>query len=83
MLEELSRSARRVAGVRQVLRGLKNGALECAVLALDADAHLRRQVEEAARAAKIPLSTVATMEELGQMCHMDVPSAAAGILKDT
>lgn len=82
-MEELKVSARRVAGVRQVLRGLKNGEVACAVVALDADAHLRRQVEEAAKAAEVPLHTVATMEELGQMCQMDVPSAAAAVLRDT
>ena len=81
MPERLGKRALRVVGARQVLRLLRDGALEEVFLALDAAPNLRSQVEQAAKAADVPLQTVSTMEEMAQLCRVDVPSAAAGILK--
>ena len=81
MPERLKKRQMRVAGVRQVMRALKENALEKVFLALDAAPHLRGQIEAAARENEIPLETVSTMEELARLCRVDVPSAAAGILR--
>ena len=81
MPERLKKRSMRVVGVRQVLRCLKENKLDCVFLSLDASPQLRQQVELAAREAGAPLQTVATMEELAQLCRVDVPSAAAGVLK--
>jgi len=82
MPERLKKRSMRVVGVRQVLRGLKENALEAVFLSLDAAPHLRQQVEQAAREAGVPIQTVSTMEELSQLCRVDVPSAAAGVLRN-
>ncbi len=81
MPERLKKRSMRVVGVRQVLRALKENGLEEAFLALDAAPRLRQQIEAAAKEAGVPLRTVATMEELALLCRIDVPSAAAGIIK--
>ena len=81
MPEQLKKRALRVVGVRQVLRALEAGSLETVYLALDAAPHLRGQVEAAAKAAGTVITTVSTMEELARLCRVDVPSAAAGVLK--
>lgn len=81
MPERLRKRALRVVGARQVLRGLQEGTLERVILALDAASPLRARIEGAAAEAHVPLETVATMEELARLCRVDVPSAAAGILK--
>ena len=81
MPERLKKRSMRVVGARQVLRALKENELEEAFLALDAAPRLRQQIETAAKEAHVPLRTVATMEELATLCRVDVPSAAAGILK--
>ncbi|NLD82980.1 MAG: 50S ribosomal protein L7ae-like protein [Clostridiales bacterium] len=82
MPDRLKKRSMRVAGVRQVLRGLKENGIGQVFLALDAAPHLRQQIEQAAREAGVPVATVATMEELAQLCRIDVPSAAAGIRKE-
>ncbi len=82
MPERLRKRAMRVVGVRQVMRALSEGRVEAVFLALDAAPHLRLQIEQAAKAAQAPIETVATMEELAQLCRVDVPSAAAGVLKN-
>lgn|GEM_PF-431077 len=81
MPERLGKRSMRVVGARQVLRLTRDGALSQVFLALDAAPHLRQQIEQAAKDAGVPLQTVATMEELAQLCRVDVPSAAAGILR--
>ena len=81
MSERLKKRALRVVGARQVLRGIRDGALERVVLALDAAPQLRGQIERAAAEAGVPLETAASMEELARLCRVDVPSAAAGILR--
>lgn len=80
MPERLRKRSMRVVGVRQVLRCLKDRTAACVFLSLDAAPHLRMQVEQAARESGTPLQTVATMEELSQLCRVDVPSAAAAVL---
>lgn len=82
MPEQLKKRQMRVVGVRQVMRSLKENALEKVFLALDAAPHLRGQIEQAARENDIPVETVSTMEELARLCRVDVPSAAAGIRRD-
>ena len=82
MPERLKKRAMRVVGVRQVLRGLRENALADVFLALDAAPHLRGQIMEAPRDAGVPVHTVATMEELARLCRVDVPSAAAGVIKN-
>lgn len=79
MPERLKKRSMRMVGARQVLRGLKGNEIEEVFLALDAAAPLRQQIEEAAREARVPVQTISTMEELAQLCRIDVPSAAAGI----
>ena len=58
MPERLKKRAMRVVGVRQVLRAVKEGSAESVFLAMDAEARLRYQVEQAAK----------EMEELENKC---------------
>ena len=81
MPEQLKKRSMRVVGVRQVMRALQESAAERVFLALDAAPHLRGQIEQAAQENDIPVETVSTMEELARLCRVDVPSAAAAILK--
>ena len=78
MPERLKKRAMRVVGVRQVLRGLRENGIDRVFLAAP---HLRQQITQAAQEKQVPVSTVATMEELAQLCRIDVPSAAAGALR--
>ena len=74
MQQRLKKGTNRVVGTKQVLR-----ALEQVFLAMDAAPALRRQVEDRAMEKQVRLTMVVSMEELGQMCGVDVPSAAAGL----
>ena len=71
----------RVVGARQTLRALKAGRLESVFIASDAAPALREQLLAAANEAQTPFDGDHTMDDIGRLCRVDVPSAAAGILK--
>ena len=82
MPERLKKRAMRVVGARQVLRAVKEDRAEEVFLAMDADSRMRSQIEMAAGEKEIPLHMVATMEELAALCRVDVPSAAACLIRN-
>ena len=81
MHKQLEKSKQRVAGVRQVMKGIGEGNLRVIFLALDASPMLQAQVRAAANERQLPVETVSSMEELGQMCGIDVPCAVAALRK--
>ena len=81
MHKQLEKSKQRVAGVRQVMKGIGEGNLRVIFLALDASPMLQAQVRAAANERQLPVETVSYMEELGQMCGIDVPCAVAALKK--
>ena len=80
-MERLKNASNRVVGMKQVLRGLKNGELSLVYAAEDADTFIFRRVCDAAEERRIPVIRAASMKELGKACGVDVPTAAAGLLK--
>ena len=63
--------SRKVVGTKQVLRGIKAGA----------DTFIYQQVVRSAEEAGVPCVRVASMKELGMICGVSVPAAAAGLLR--
>ena len=80
-MDALKSSARRVVGTKQVLRALKAGTVSRVYAASDADTFIYQQVVRSAESAGIPCVRVPSMKELGTICGVDVPAAAAGLLK--
>lgn len=80
-MEALKTAPRKVTGTRQVTRALKAGTLSRVYVANDADTFLYQQIVRAAEAAAVPCTKVASMKDLGIACGVEVPAAAAGILK--
>lgn len=80
MFEELRNADRKVVGLKQVLRELQGGGVCRVYLANDAEEQLKERVREAVEQTGAELVCVATMEELGGECGIDVSAACAGIL---
>lgn len=80
MLEKL-KNARKVVGTRKLVRAVQAGGVEEAYLADDADLFILRQVREACAQANVRIVSVETMKALGEACGVEVPTAAAGILR--
>ena len=81
MDEALRNPARRVVGLKQVLRAVKNGRAAKVYLCRDADEFIYRQVEQACDEHGVPMIPADSMEELGKACLIAVKTAAAAILK--
>ena len=80
-MELLRSGATRVVGTKQVTRALKAGTVRRAYVANDADTFIFQQVIRAAEEAGVACVRVSTMKELGMVCGVDVPTAAAAALK--
>ena len=80
-MEMLRSAARKVVGTKQVTRALKAGQASRTYVAKDADTFIFQQVVRAAEAAGVPCVRVDTMKELGMVCGVEVPAAAAAVLK--
>lgn len=80
-MEKLTAAAKKVVGTKQVTRALKAGTAERAYVANDADTFIFQQVIRAAEEAGVPCIRVDTMKELGRVSGVEVPAAAAAVLK--
>ena len=79
MLDEL-KTQRKVVGIKQLRKALKDGLIVRAFIAENADPQLTQPIEDACKAANVELVPVPTMMELGRACGISVGAAAAGIL---
>ncbi len=71
----------KVVGTRRLLKAIEQDKVQLAYVAQDADLFISRQVAEACEAKRIPVIEVSNMKALGEACHVQVPTAAAGLIK--
>ena len=76
-----SAGSRKTVGTKQVLRALKAGTVQRVYVGSDADTFIYQQIVRAADEAGVACVRVPTMKELGMVCGIDVPTAAAGLLR--
>ena len=80
MLEEL-KTAKKVVGIKQLRRALKDRSAKLVFLAKDADPALTGPLLAQCRENGVEVVTDITMSELGQACGIAVSSAAAAIVR--
>jgi large subunit ribosomal protein L7A len=81
MYEDLAAAENRVVGLKQLLRGLEADAVARVYIAEDAEEHLKERIRGAARGRGVTVETVPSMEELGEVCGIEVSAACAAILR--
>ena len=79
MLDELN-TLRKVVGIKQLRKSLKEGKVRRAFAAENADPRLTDPLADECRTYGVELVWVPTMAELGKACGISVGAAAAGIL---
>ena len=72
----------KVAGIRQVVRGIKSDRIRCVLVATDADEHIKTELTSLCSSNAIELRYVLNKKELGKRLDLDVDCAVVGILKD-
>ena len=80
MLSEL-KTRRKLVGIKQIRKALKEKTAETIFLAADADPSLTGPLAAEAEREQISCVSVPTMKELGAACGIDVGASAAAILK--
>ena len=78
----LASGERKAVGIKQTLRALIQGRALQVYLAVDADALLVEDIAREAEGRGVPIVRVLTMRELGRMCGIQVPAAAAALVRD-
>ncbi len=81
MDDALKNPAKRVVGLKQVLRAVKSGQAAKVYLCTDADEFIYRQVESACEEHGVPVEKADSMEALGKACLIAVKTATAAILR--
>jgi large subunit ribosomal protein L7A len=73
---------KKVIGIKQSTKSLKNGLGKTLYVAKDADDQLTRTVIEVANEIGIEVVYIETMKELGKLCGIDVGAAVTLLLKE-
>jgi large subunit ribosomal protein L7A len=81
MEHELNNALNRVVGQRQVLRALDGNKAARVYLGKDADGFIYHRINGLCEEKNVPVTVVDSMQELGKLCSVDVPAAAAAVLK--
>ena len=80
MLQEL-KTAKKVVGIKQLRKALKEDCAARVYLADNADPRLTDPIRALCEERGIPVETVETMLKLGESCGIQVGAAAAAILR--
>lgn len=81
-LEKMLSNSSKVVGSKQVLKGISNGTVGCAIVSLDADAHIRKKIVAQAKSRRVEIVYVSSKKRLGEMAGIEVDAATVGLLRD-
>ncbi len=77
--EALKSAKSRVVGWRQTVKQLQRGTAVTVFVARDAEARMRRELEQLCAKNQVPVEYVETMAELGRLCGIDVGAACCAV----
>ncbi|MGE5631416.1 MAG: ribosomal L7Ae/L30e/S12e/Gadd45 family protein [Caulobacteraceae bacterium] len=81
-MQELKASNKRIVGLKQTVKVIKNETAKKVYLAKDADDFIKKSVLEACSNTNLKIIYVNTMKELGDACGIDIGASTAAVLKD-
>lgn len=79
---ELKASQRKIVGLKQTVKAIKNETAKKIYLAEDADDFIKQSVIDACRHKNIQIIYINNMKELGYACGIDIGASTAAIIKD-
>lgn len=71
-----------VAGIKQTKKAVLKDEAYLVYIACDADEHTTRPIKNLCIESEVETVCDATMKEIAKACGIDVPTAAAALLKD-
>lgn len=80
MLDEL-RQAKKVVGLKQTVRSVEEGTAVKVFLARDASTDIYNKISTLCSVRGVDVEYADTMEQIGDVCNIDVSAAVAAIIK--
>jgi large subunit ribosomal protein L7A len=81
MLKDLKKQNKLTIGTKQTLKAIKEEKVDTLFIAKDAEHHVTRSIENAAKELQLQIVYVDSMKKLGKACGISVGAASAAILK--
>lgn len=81
-MQELKASQRRIVGLKQTVKAIKNDTAKKVYLAEDADDFIKQSVIDACKDKNLQIINVNSMKELGDACGISIGASTAAIIKD-
>lgn len=81
-MQELKASNKRIVGLKQTVKAVRNGTAKNVYVAEDADDFIKQSVLDACGGTDLQIIYVSSMKELGDACGIDIGASTAAIIKD-
>lgn len=81
-MQELKTSHKRIVGLKQTVKAIKNGTAKKVYIAQDSDEFIKESVLDACKDKSLQIIYVSSMKELGDACGIDIGASTAAIAND-
>ena len=81
-MQELKASHKKIVGLKQTVKAVRNGTAKMVYVAEDADDFIKKSVLDACSDTKLQIIYVNNMKELGDACGIEIGASTAAIIKD-
>ena len=75
----ITESPKRLVGLKQVLKGIKNGNVRCVVIAADSESFIEECIRDAIGTMCVNVLYCSTRQELGKIVGIKVPCSVVGL----
>lgn len=81
-MDELKSSKKRIIGLKQTVKAIKEDRVIKVYIAKDADDSIKNNILEVCSGKNLQIVYVNTMKELGEACGIEVKASTASLKKD-
>lgn len=81
-MQELKSSKKRIVGLKQTVKAIKDNKAKKVYIAKDADEYIKQSVLDVCSQSKVEIVYVDTMKELGEACGIEINASAAALPND-
>jgi large subunit ribosomal protein L7A len=81
-MERLKSSKKRIIGLKQTIKAIKNGSAHTVYIANDVEESIKNSILEVCRGKEVEIVYIDTMKKLGEACGIEVNASCASLLND-
>lgn len=80
-MERLRSSKKKIIGLKQTIKAIKNDTVNIVYIAKDADENIKNNILEVCRGKEVEIVYIDTMKKLGEACGIEVNASCASLSK--